>query len=168
MFPVPSKETTVHYLPGNNDVGLNTDPIESQHARRRFTQHFGPLDQKVVIRNHTLVLLDSSRIIEESYRSSRATTNHEAPKDGTMSFEKSMPQGMSQFPGSPQDDPKGLYFVFTPVQVTKHIRSFCLPTYPFSDLTVPDAVRCASRGPFDGELGPTTRVPSARMLLRSS
>jgi len=93
MFPIPLKEATPHYLPGNNDVGLNMDPIESQHARRRFTKHFGPLDQTVVIQNHTLVLLDASRIIEEDYRRLRGGPNHEFPKDGTMSFVGSLSPG---------------------------------------------------------------------------
>ena len=100
MFPVPSNETTVHYLPGNNDVGLNMDPIESQHARRRFTNHFGPLDQTVVIQNHTLVLLDASRIIEEDYRRLRGGPNYESPEDGTMGFVKSLPPGLLLILGS--------------------------------------------------------------------
>lgn len=103
MFPIPSNETTVHYLPGNNDVGLNTDPIESQHARRRFTAHFGPLDQTVTIQNHTLVLLDASRIIEEDYRRLKGGPHSESPEGGTMSFVKSLPQGLLLFredPGS--------------------------------------------------------------------
>jgi len=93
MFPIPSNETTVHYLPGNNDVGLNMDPVESQHARRRFTEHFGPLDQTVTIRNHTLVLLDASGIIEEDYRRLRAGPGYESPKGGMMSLVRSLPPG---------------------------------------------------------------------------
>ena len=93
MFPIPPDETTVHYLPGNNDVGLNMDPIESQHARRRFAKHFGPLDQTVTVQNHTLVLLDSSRIIEEDYRRLRAGPNHDSKEDETTSFVKSLQPG---------------------------------------------------------------------------
>ena len=93
MFPIPPDETTVHYLPGNNDVGLNMDPTESQHARRRFAKHFGPLDQTVTIQNHTLVLLDSSKIIEEDYRRLRAGPNHEFRKDETTSFVESVQPG---------------------------------------------------------------------------
>lgn len=92
MFPVPSKETTVHFLPGNNDVGLNMDPIDARHARRRFTKHFGPLDQTVAIQNHTLVLLDASRIIEESYLRVQRT-HRELPIDGTMNFAQSLQPG---------------------------------------------------------------------------
>jgi len=93
MFPIPPDGTTVHYLPGNNDVGLNMDPTESQRARRRFTKHFGPLDQAVTIQNHTLVLLDSPRIIEEEYRRLRAGPNHESQKGETTSFVESLQPG---------------------------------------------------------------------------
>ena len=93
MFPIPSNEATVHYLPGNNDVGLNTDPIESKHARRRFMNHFGPLDQTVTIQNHTLALLDASGIIEEDYRRLLGGPGYESPEDGTMSFVRSLPPG---------------------------------------------------------------------------
>lgn len=168
IFPIPSNETSVHYLPGNNDVGLNTDPIESQHARRRFTKHFGPLDQTVVIRNHTLVLLDASRIIEGSYRRSRETRNTEVPDDESMGFEKSVQPGLLQVSGSLQDDLEGSYIVLLSVQVTRHTRLFCLPISLSSDLTVLDVALFVSQGPFDGELAPITRVPLARMLLRPS
>jgi len=97
MFPIPSNDTTVHYLPGNNDVGLNVDPIESKHARRRFKEHFGPLDQMVTIRNHTLALLDASGIIEEDYRRLRGGPGYETPKGGTMSFAGSLPSGLLSF-----------------------------------------------------------------------
>ena len=168
MFPIPSSETTVHYLPGNNDVGLNMDPIEVQHARRRFTKHFGPLDQTVVIQNHTLVLLDASRIIEESYRRARKTRQREVSINGTMSFAKSVQPGSFEILCPFRDAPEGLYLAFCSVQVIRHIRSFCLPTYRFSALIVPDAGRYASRERFDGGLVLTTRAPSARMSLRSS
>jgi hypothetical protein len=164
MFPAPSDQTTVHYLPGNNDVGLNTDPIEAQHARRRFTKHFGPLDQTVVIRNHTLVLLDASRLIEESYRRSPPIRD---PKVPTTSFEKSLPPGLLQIPGFLRGGFEGLSFVFLSVQVTRYIRLFCLRTYPFSVPTVLGAARYASRGPFGGGLARITRVRSARMPQRS-
>lgn len=107
MFPMPSRKATVHYLPGNNDVGLNVDPIESLHARRRFTRHFGPLDQTVVIQNHTLVLLDASGLIEESYRRKPATREHEFPEGGTMSFARSVQPGslkiLRSFPDCSED-----------------------------------------------------------------
>ena len=112
MFPIPLNKTTVHYLPGNNDVGLNMDPTESQHARRRFTKHFGPLDQTVVIQNHTLVLLDASRITEEDYRRLRAGPNYESPKDGTMSFVRSLPPGLFLILGCCREDIENLNFVF--------------------------------------------------------
>lgn len=111
MFPTPPGETTVHYLPGNNDVGLNMDPIESQHARRRFVEHFGPLDQTITVQNHTLVLLDASRIIEEDYRRLRAGPNHES-RDGTTGFVMSLPPGPSLILCSWQEDTEGSDFDF--------------------------------------------------------
>jgi len=112
MFPIPD-ETAVHHLPGNNDVGLNMDPAESQHARRRFTKHFGPLDQTVTIQNHTLVLLDSSRIIEEDYRRLRAGPKHESHQDETTSFVESLQPGPLLIIGSCQEDPPGSHFDFS-------------------------------------------------------
>ena len=112
MFPIPSNETTVHYLPGNNDVGLNMDPIESQHARRRFAKHFGPLDQTVTIRNHTLVLLDASGIIEEDYRRLRGGPGYEPSKGGTMSFVRSLPPGSSIISSPCREDLKGQTFLY--------------------------------------------------------
>ena len=113
MFPIPSTETTVHYLPGNNDVGLNMDPIESQYARRRFAKHFGPLDQTVTVQNHTLVLLDASKIIEEDYRRLREGPNHES-KDGTTSFVQSLPPGLSSGPVILPRGSRDLVFDFLP------------------------------------------------------
>ena len=104
MFPIPPDETTVHYLPGNNDVGLNMDPIASLDARRRFAKHFGPLDQTVTIQNHTLVLLDASRIIEEDYRRLRGGPHHESPKGGTTSFVDAVQPGLSLILGSCEMD----------------------------------------------------------------
>ncbi|KAI0356197.1 hypothetical protein OH77DRAFT_1495559 [Trametes cingulata] len=58
---------TSYYVPGNNDVGLNIEPAVARQARQRFTTHFGPLNQKVVLRNHTLVMLDAAGLVEEDY-----------------------------------------------------------------------------------------------------
>ncbi|KAI0334967.1 hypothetical protein GY45DRAFT_967086 [Cubamyces sp. BRFM 1775] len=58
---------TSYYVPGNNDVGLNIEPAVARQARQRFTSHFGPLNQKVVLRNHTLVMLDAAGLVEEDY-----------------------------------------------------------------------------------------------------
>ena len=166
MFPMPSRKATVHYLPGNNDVGLNVDPIESLHARRRFTRHFGPLDQTVVIQNHTLVLLDASGLIEESYRRKPATREHEFPEGGTMSFARSVQPGSPKILRSFPDCSEDLDLTLHSVQVTRPILLSCSPIYPCSDLKVQVAGRCASWELFDEGLAPTTRVPSERIFLR--
>jgi hypothetical protein len=136
MFPIPSNETTVHYLPGNNDVGLNMDPTESQHARRRFAKHFGPLDQTVTIQNHTLVLLDASGVIEEDYRRLRGGPGYESPKGGTMDFVGSLPPGLLIIQSPCREDLKGQTFFLIgnkshPVVLFTHIPLFR-----------PDSARC--------------------------
>ncbi|EJF65107.1 hypothetical protein DICSQDRAFT_98647 [Dichomitus squalens LYAD-421 SS1] len=56
-----------YFVPGNNDVGLNIDPSAAREARRRFTTHFGPLNHKIHVHNHTLVMLDAAGLVEEDY-----------------------------------------------------------------------------------------------------
>ena len=46
---------------------LNIDPSAAREARRRFTSHFGPLNQKIHVRNHTFVMLDAAGLVEEDY-----------------------------------------------------------------------------------------------------
>ncbi|KAI8975796.1 hypothetical protein BD414DRAFT_423665 [Trametes punicea] len=58
---------TSYYVPGNNDVGLNVEPAAARQARQRFTSHFGSLNQRVILRNHTLVMLDAAGLVEEDY-----------------------------------------------------------------------------------------------------
>ncbi|RPD78258.1 hypothetical protein L226DRAFT_457028 [Lentinus tigrinus ALCF2SS1-7] len=56
-----------YFVPGNNDVGLNIDTSSARQARQRFTTHFGPLNQHIRVRNHTLVMLDAAGLVEEDY-----------------------------------------------------------------------------------------------------
>ncbi|KAL6308218.1 hypothetical protein BKA93DRAFT_766007 [Sparassis latifolia] len=69
---------SAYYLPGNNDVGLNIDLADSRQARRQFSTHFGPLNQQVLVHNHTFVLIDASGLVEEDYQ--RAARNTEYDK----------------------------------------------------------------------------------------
>ncbi|TFK94581.1 hypothetical protein K466DRAFT_657614 [Polyporus arcularius HHB13444] len=59
-----------YFVPGNNDVGVNIDSTSARRARQRFTSHFGPLNQHVSVRNHTLVMLDAAGLVEEDYQRS--------------------------------------------------------------------------------------------------
>ncbi|KDQ57771.1 hypothetical protein JAAARDRAFT_275020 [Jaapia argillacea MUCL 33604] len=60
--------TSVYYIPGNNDVGLNISPSLSRNARRRFLKHFGAVNQEVSVRNHTFVMLDAAGFVDEDYQ----------------------------------------------------------------------------------------------------
>ncbi|KAI0743816.1 hypothetical protein C8Q80DRAFT_861563 [Daedaleopsis nitida] len=58
----------IYFVPGNNDVGLNIEPAVARQARRRFTTHFGALNQKISVYNHTLIMLDAAGLVEEDYQ----------------------------------------------------------------------------------------------------
>ncbi|KAG6842150.1 hypothetical protein C0991_001643 [Blastosporella zonata] len=83
IFRLPLKIPT-YFIPGNHDVGLvllrsrliksltekmerrlRASPIFSPHARTRFQAHFGPLNSRISVGNHTLVLLDAPGLVEE-------------------------------------------------------------------------------------------------------
>ncbi|KAI0675017.1 hypothetical protein C8Q78DRAFT_1183099 [Trametes maxima] len=68
---------TSYYVPGNNDVGLNIDPATARQVRRRFTTHFGPLNQQVSVHNHTLVILDAAGLVEEDYARAAYNVDYE-------------------------------------------------------------------------------------------
>ncbi|OSD03992.1 hypothetical protein PYCCODRAFT_1451328 [Trametes coccinea BRFM310] len=84
---------TSYYVPGNNDVGLNIEPSAAREARNRFTTHFGPLNQRVVLRNHTLVMLDAAGLVEEDYLRAAKYIDYEHWKPlphGTVEFVHSL------------------------------------------------------------------------------
>ncbi|THH08090.1 hypothetical protein EW145_g2951, partial [Phellinidium pouzarii] len=64
--------TEVYYIPGNHDVGqvnlLGTSRSFSPQSRKRYTTNFGPLNYKVSVANHTLVMVDAPGLVEEDYR----------------------------------------------------------------------------------------------------
>ncbi|KAI0344736.1 hypothetical protein BDW22DRAFT_1326613 [Trametopsis cervina] len=55
----------VYYIPGNHDVGIGVSDEWSEVARVRWLSHFGPLQQRVEISNHTFVLVDAPGLVEE-------------------------------------------------------------------------------------------------------
>ncbi|KAJ4483269.1 Metallo-dependent phosphatase-like protein [Lentinula aciculospora] len=57
-----------YYIPGNHDVGLGPSVLFSPHARTRYTSHFGPLNSRVSVANHTFVLIDAPGLVEEDYK----------------------------------------------------------------------------------------------------
>ncbi|KAI0633369.1 hypothetical protein C8Q77DRAFT_1114586 [Trametes polyzona] len=99
IFHLPSSVTSF-YVPGNNDVGLNIEPAFARQARHRFTTHFGPLNQAVVLRNHTLVMLDAAGLAEEDYQRAAKYTDFEhwsAIPHGPVEFVRSLQsEGINQ------------------------------------------------------------------------
>ncbi|KAI0373402.1 hypothetical protein BV20DRAFT_962538 [Pilatotrama ljubarskyi] len=89
---------TSFYVPGNNDVGLNIEPAAARQARQRFMTHFGPLNQKVVLRNHTLVMLDAAGLVEEDYLRAAKYIGYE--------HWSPIPHGPVEFVRSLQDEPE--------------------------------------------------------------
>ncbi|EIW63041.1 uncharacterized protein TRAVEDRAFT_114625, partial [Trametes versicolor FP-101664 SS1] len=95
IFHLPGGVTSF-YIPGNNDVGLNIEPAFARQARHRFTTHFGPLNQAVTLRNHTLVMLDAAGLAEEDYVRAATYTDFEqwsSVPHGPVEFIRSLKDG---------------------------------------------------------------------------
>lgn len=56
---------------------MNIEPAFARQARHTFTTHFGPLNQAVTLRNHTLVMLDAAGLAEEDYVRAATYTDFE-------------------------------------------------------------------------------------------
>ncbi|KAJ7217913.1 Metallo-dependent phosphatase-like protein [Mycena pura] len=54
-----------YWIPGNHDTGLGTSDQFSRAAEARYISHFGPLNDRVTIANHTVILLDAPSFAEE-------------------------------------------------------------------------------------------------------
>ncbi|KAH9941010.1 hypothetical protein B0H21DRAFT_794210 [Amylocystis lapponica] len=81
----------MYFLPGNNDVGLNVE--NARQARQYYTTHFGPLNQRVSVRNTTFILLDASGLVEEDYQRAAHNLEYHSWKPiegGPVEFIKSM------------------------------------------------------------------------------
>ena len=61
----------------SHSIRLNIDPGAARQARHRFMTHYGPLNQKIIIRNHTLVMLDAAGLVEEDYSRSAKYTDYD-------------------------------------------------------------------------------------------
>ncbi|KAI0373398.1 hypothetical protein BV20DRAFT_734412 [Pilatotrama ljubarskyi] len=58
----------VHYIPGNHDIGLGAPSSSyrfSDHARERYLSSFGPLNQRITLANHTVLLIDAPTLVDE-------------------------------------------------------------------------------------------------------
>ncbi|EJD03085.1 Metallo-dependent phosphatase, partial [Fomitiporia mediterranea MF3/22] len=81
--------TKLYYIPGNHDVGLGTSRSFSPRTRSRYVKHFGRLNYKVSLANHTFVMLDAPGLVEEDYRRASANQRFEdwtPPPGGVIDF----------------------------------------------------------------------------------
>ncbi|KAI0790758.1 hypothetical protein C8Q75DRAFT_817135 [Abortiporus biennis] len=67
LFPVANSVKTF-YAPGNEDIGLRTDPRVARSARQHYQQYFGATNQQALISNHSFIILDSPGLVEEDYQ----------------------------------------------------------------------------------------------------
>lgn len=58
----------ISFIPGNHDIGLGQSASFSPLARKRYTSHFAPLNSRISLANHTLVLLDAPDLVDEERR----------------------------------------------------------------------------------------------------
>ncbi|KXN85329.1 Cell division control protein 1 [Leucoagaricus sp. SymC.cos] len=56
-----------YFIPGNHDIGLQSRPAFSRYALKRYATHFGPLNDRFSVANHTLVLFDAPDFVQEDY-----------------------------------------------------------------------------------------------------
>lgn len=104
-----SPATSFYYVPGNGDLPwvpplrvwaeyleggfgrLGQSRKFSPHARRRYEQYFGPVNQRISIANHTLLLLDAPGVVQEDYKRQHLNLDygHFSPTaDGALDFIK--------------------------------------------------------------------------------
>ncbi|KAL5485043.1 hypothetical protein ACEPAI_7685 [Sanghuangporus weigelae] len=99
-------DTKVYYVPGNHDIGLGpSSRMNTAHARRRYTKYFGPLNNKVSIANHTLIMLDSPGLADEDYRragTGKSFEDWQAIPGGTIDF-------INSFAGVGSEEPVVLF-----------------------------------------------------------
>ncbi|KAI0633365.1 Metallo-dependent phosphatase-like protein [Trametes polyzona] len=58
----------MYYIPGNHDIGLGGSSPSyrfSDHARERYMSSFGPLNQRIALGNHTVLLIDAPSLVDE-------------------------------------------------------------------------------------------------------
>ncbi|KAF8161232.1 hypothetical protein B0H34DRAFT_796052 [Crassisporium funariophilum] len=67
IFPV-DPGASVHYIPGNNDIGLGQVPSVTKTLRSYYLDSFGPFHQDFKIANHTFVGIDAPGIVDEDYQ----------------------------------------------------------------------------------------------------
>ncbi|KAJ6499162.1 Metallo-dependent phosphatase-like protein [Mycena sanguinolenta] len=80
-----------YFIPGNHDTGLGISEEFSEKAGARFKSHFGPLNSRHTIANHTFILLDAPGLVDESTRHGKYDGNSVGggPLELVQSFAKS-------------------------------------------------------------------------------
>ncbi|KAJ7268851.1 Metallo-dependent phosphatase-like protein [Mycena haematopus] len=115
IFPLDSRKP-LYFIPGNHDTGLGISTDFSEKAGARYKSHFGPLNSRHTIANHTIILLDAPGLVdEESQRHNNYDGKSGAggPIDLVQSFVKSQ-----------NDDP---VILFTHIPLSRPDRSSCGP-----------------------------------------
>ncbi|KAJ7497433.1 Metallo-dependent phosphatase-like protein [Mycena latifolia] len=67
IFPLDSN-IPKYFIPGNHDTGLGVSEQFSEKAEARYTSHFGLLNSRTTISNHTMILLDGASLVEEDFQ----------------------------------------------------------------------------------------------------
>ncbi|KAJ3791050.1 hypothetical protein GGU10DRAFT_257136 [Lentinula aff. detonsa] len=104
-----------YYVPGNNDVGMGVTRPLSKHVRKSFFKLFGPFNQRVIVHNHTFILLDAPGLVDEDY--TRAAQR--------IPYDK-----WSSLPGGPVEFVKTIHTDNNPVVLLSHIPLWRKDTAP--------------------------------------
>ncbi|EGO25593.1 hypothetical protein SERLADRAFT_437324 [Serpula lacrymans var. lacrymans S7.9] len=91
IFALDYVPLPVYYLPGNHDIGLGKSDTFSPDAVKRYVSHFGPLNQRFSVGNHTIMLIDAPSLVQEDYkRVQRGYSFEDWPNviDGPLEFVK--------------------------------------------------------------------------------
>ncbi|KAJ8489043.1 hypothetical protein ONZ51_g3152 [Trametes cubensis] len=85
-----------YYIPGNHDVGLGDSSPSyrfSEHALERYLSNFGPLNQRISIANHTVLLIDAPGLVDEDRERAAMGMSYvqwsESHPDRTIAFVRS-------------------------------------------------------------------------------
>ena len=82
----------------NGRLGVSSAEYQfSEHALERYLAHFGPLDQRVTLANHTVWLINAPGLVDEDRERSAAGMSFaqwaEARPDRTIAYVQSLANG---------------------------------------------------------------------------
>ncbi|KAA1474292.1 Metallo-dependent phosphatase [Dentipellis sp. KUC8613] len=121
IFAAPPSLPT-YYIPGNHDVGIGDAPEGTRLARLRYVTSFGPLNQHVTLANHSLMLIDAPKLVEQEKE--RATTG--------VSYAQQLPKEIveAKFVASITsggNNPRTPSILFSHIPLWRPDNSFCGP-----------------------------------------